>query len=120
MRNSLLALSLLFVLTACSGEPSESNMAEAVGNNIKNEIAQAKQMAAAFMGQKAADEMTKDAQFNGFESFEKLGCKEVGTSPGYNCDFKFSVTVQGQKREEQASGRFVNADNGWTVELARR
>lgn len=119
MRKSFLAMTLLLALTACSGEPSESNMSEAVGNSIKHEIDQAKQMAAAFMGQKAAEEMTKGAEFTGFDSFEKIGCKAVENNPGYNCDFKFSATVQGVKKEQQASGRFVKADSGWTVTLGK-
>jgi len=119
MRKSLLAMSLLFILTACSGEPSEGNMAGAVESSIKQEIDAAKQMAVALMGQQAADAMTKDAEFKGFDTFEKISCKEVEGTPAYDCDFKFSAKVGGKVTEQLASGRFSNGDKGWGVVLKK-
>jgi hypothetical protein len=104
------AAALALAVGACfGGEPSESDMAEAMRNNIK--IQQAVMLSLPAPG--AMEQALKTAVA------EKSACKAAQGEPGYVCDFRFgSKQTNGTVRwGEAAKGRFYKVDGKWAVDL---
>lgn len=109
----LLAMSL--TLAACSGEPSGSDMQQAVEKAVKEQIAQQNQRLSALAGSSAANPFGKTA-FSGFSKFIKHACVRASDEPGYVCDFDFS-TDKGASTHDK--GRFYEANGGLAFEERR-
>lgn len=116
--NILSALSLtgILLLTGCSGEPSSAQMEKAVGNLIRQTIAQTAGMMQA-IGRNAPN--IRMPEFNGFDSFEKLDCKPVEEKQGggYMCRFKFASTIAGHAETGTMAARFFQSEQGWQAEM---
>jgi hypothetical protein len=109
----LLAMSL--TLAACSGEPSELEMQQAVEKAVKEQITQQNQLFATLAGKDTANPFGK-AAFSGFAKFVKHGCIRASDEPGYVCDFDFS-TDKGASTHDK--GRFFQANGGLAFEERR-
>ena len=99
----LLAASVA-LLSACSGEPSSSDVEKAVSANAAQGSAQMEQLSRgssrAFMPQ--------------VHGIKKLGCRaETGTA--YVCDIELDMTSQGVRGKVPTSMRFVKGSEGWAI-----
>lgn len=106
-RSTILSLTFAAcaLLTACDGEPSESDMKGAVGQTfggVNKELASMAKLV-------GKDLSTK------IKSFKKLACAKPEGKPGYACDFEMTVDGPLGESKEKGSARFVKGDKGWTV-----
>lgn len=90
-------LGAVLALTGCSGEPSSTDMKQALESAMKANPIVA-------------------AMFGGFEEFEKIACKEAEGKPGFVCDYKATTTVMGQKTTSNGTARFTQGKNGWEAQ----
>lgn len=111
-----LALACL-ALAGCSGEPSDSNMADALKNDPML------RMVASEMSSRPVSpgrETTAEAFLDSL-TVAKLGCVEAQGAPGYVCDFKFTIgTNKSNKMSDRpGKGRFFKGPDGWSFEEIR-
>lgn len=109
------ALALSLVLTACSGEPSESEMQKAVEKAVKDQIAQQNQLFATLAGKSSANPFGQ-AAFSGFSKFVKHGCVRASDEPGYICDFDLATDNTASTHDK---GRFYEANGALAFEQRR-
>lgn len=95
-----------FLLTACSGEPSDSDIKNAVTRQMQAEADAVKK----FGGSQAAG-MMKDMMPD-IKSVKKIGCKADGDK-AYKCDVELEVTQMGNTNKGVAPMRFVKGSDGW-------
>lgn len=99
----LLAASVA-LLSACSGEPSSSDVEKAVSANAAQGSAQMEQLS-------RGSSKTFMPQVHGIK---KLGCRaETGTA--YVCDIELDMTSQGVRGKVPTSMRFVKGSEGWAI-----
>ena len=99
------AFAACIALTACGGEPSESDLKGAVEQTfggVNKELASMAKLV-------GKDLSTK------IKSFKKLACAKPEGKPGYACDFEMTVDGPLGESSQKASARFVKGDKGWTV-----
>lgn len=106
-------LASVLLLAGCSGEPSARDMEKAVAKSIQDTLDQAKQFVHALGGRNAPQVQ----DFGGFDSFEKVSCNELQDNRGWNCEFRFTATFNGQTETATERGRFFQTDKGWVVEM---
>lgn len=105
---SLPLVALGLSLTACSGEPSESEMLQAL-NKFASAIQQQQAAAMAFVvgtgrgGMPAMPTVT---------AFRKLGCQPVDIGVGHVCEFTATFSGKGEMRDR---ARFFRAADGALV-----
>ena len=100
-----LAFAACTALTACGGEPSESDLKGAVEQTfggVNKELAGMAKL------------VGKDLSTT-IKSFKKLACAKPEGKPGYACDFEMTVDGPLGESSQKASARFVKGDKGWTV-----
>ncbi len=93
------------LLTACGGEPSETDLKAAVEQTygtVNKELAGVGKT----IGKDLSTKVT---------AFKKLACAKVEGKPGYACDFEMTVDGPLGASTQKGSGRFVKGDAGWTV-----
>jgi hypothetical protein len=94
-----------FLVSACGGEPSASNIQEAMEQQMANE--------GKAVGGMMGGEMAKNMQAK-IHGVEKIACNKADGKPGYRCDFSVDIEVPILGRTTQnGSGRFVDGDDGW-------
>ena len=91
-------------LVACSGEPTESEIAEAVKNQLELQL---KSTAGIFN--------EDDISIN---SVKKIACTEGIEKSGYHCDINVDIDIKmpfigTQKQQGIQSIRLVKTDSGW-------
>lgn len=104
MRKSpLVLLGLLTVLAACdkeeAGEPTEAQMKEVVGANIRADVERTRR--------------PNDKGFEGFADFDKVSCTAI-TAPaaGWNCTFKMTLRINGVEMSKEHTGFFARTAEG--------
>ena len=107
IRTKILApLAAALMLAGCSGEPSESNMKDAMVSKL----------AVVFGTQgQSVDEMKARL------AVEKGDCVEASGEPGWICDVRVGQTVNGQKQfpTPWGKGRFFKVNGNWAFEERR-
>lgn len=93
------------LLTACGGEPSESDMKAAVEDTFGG---MNKELGS--VGKMIGKDLTTKVK-----SLKKLGCAKAEGNPGYRCDFEMLVDGPLGEKTEKASGRFIKGDKAWSV-----
>jgi hypothetical protein len=96
----------LLALTACGGEPSESDIKTAFNNQVQAETKAMQQFAG-----KAGADMAKSLMPE-IKSVKKIGCKEDGEK-AYKCDVEMEVTQSGTTNKGIVPMRFVKGSDGW-------
>lgn len=96
----------LLALTACGGEPSESDIKTAFNNQVQAEAKAMQQFAG-----KAGADMAK-SMMPEIKSIKKVGCKEDGEK-AYKCDVEMEVTQSGTTNKGIVPMRFVKGSDGW-------
>lgn len=100
-------VSMVFLaITACSSEPSDSDIKTAVGNQMK---AEAKAMAE-MLGSRAGRE--EEELLKNIKNMKKIGCKADGDN-AYKCDVELEVTRSGTTNKGVIPMRFVKGSDGW-------
>ncbi|MDO8606882.1 MAG: hypothetical protein Q7R40_10130 [Phaeospirillum sp.] len=103
------SLSVVFtacaLLTACGGEPSDTDMKAAVEQTFGG-INKELDGVGKLIGKDLATKV---------KAFKKVACAKPEGKPGYACDFEMTLTGPLGEKTEKASGRFVKDDKGWTV-----
>lgn len=89
-------------------------MEKAVASLIQEAIGQSRQFVQSMGGSTAGADL-KD--FEGFERFEKIGCKPDTTEGRWICQFRFTATLNGKTETATESGRFYQTDRGWQAEM---
>ncbi len=114
MKFKILAASILAIpLSACSGEPTETDIANAISSG---QDASSKQ-ALAFAGD---NQMTRDMLKKMqpvVSDVRKLGCKSEGSN-GYLCNVEFKVSggIMSQNPQTTAAPiRLVKGSDGWLI-----
>lgn len=103
----LLATIALFAVASCgSSEPSESDIATALQNQIKAQLEQSNGM---------FDEEDITVRY-----IKKVGCSKAQEQGGYLCDVDIDLDVKlpfvgTQNQKGVQSLRFVKTDDGWNV-----
>lgn len=100
-----MAVILCAGLTACGGEPSDSDMKSAIEQTfgkMNEELSS--------VGKLIGKDLTAKVK-----AFKKLGCAKAEGNPGYRCDFEMTVDGPLGEKAEKASGRFVKGDKAWSV-----
>jgi len=108
----IMALALALLLAACSGEPGEGDIREAVFKNA------AFRMSLGMMvGGVAAMETTMKSG-----SIEKSSCVSAQGAPGYVCDFRigFKQPNGSVMFGTPLQGRFFKSGGNWDVELSNQ
>ena len=100
----LFLLLVVSQLVACSGEPTESDIAAAVTNQLKTQL---KSTGGIFN--------EDDVSIN---SIKKIGCTEAKEKSGYHCDINVDIDIKmpfigTQKQQGIQSLRLIKTDNGW-------
>ena len=96
------------VLTACSSEPSSSDMKAALEPELKQMLEMQANMTNPFTGR------AKPASATGpkLEEIRKIGCKDDGEK-AYRCDVEIVIVEGGAKRSSVVPARFVKTSSGW-------
>lgn len=102
------------ILAACSGEPSESSMREAVEKTAKAQIDRARASMQALMGRHNPYANQMMPEFTGLGDFKKLSCVAATHAPGHVCDFRF--TAKEGRTAQNAKGRFFKGADGFEFE----
>lgn len=99
-----LSLLMVFGLTACSGEPSQSDIETAIQKNIDESNEQIKSLAGG-----------SDMKIT-LQSVKKINCVEAKDTGGYSCDVEIKATMP-FIGEQQKTGnlRFIEKDGAWIV-----
>ena len=92
------------LLSACSGEPSSSDVEKAVSANASRGSAQMEQLS-------RGSSTTFMPQIHGVK---KLGCRPE-TSAAYACDIEVDMTSQGVRGKVPTSMRFIKGSEGWAA-----
>ena len=109
------ASALIIFLTACSSEPSASDIDSAVRKSTDDANKAAIEMATAFAGAKAVESMKDAIPQLKICSAKKVGCKEDGTN-AYKCDVEYDAEQPLMGRVQTiVPMRFVKGSNGWAV-----
>lgn len=104
-------------LAACSGEPNANDMKQATLNNpsIKANLTMLLNAQSGLTGQaeQSASAFISEAQF------ERGACAAASNEPGFVCDYRINMTINGEtRRGEWTKARFFQAD-GWQIDPAR-
>ena len=99
----LLAASVA-LLSACSGEPSNSDVEKAISANASRGSAQMEQLS-------RGSSKTFMPQIHGVR---KLGCRPE-TSAAYACDIEVDMTSRGVRSKVPTSMRFIKGSEGWAA-----
>lgn len=91
----LMSAALAMTLTACSSEPSEAEMKEAIQQHIMGS-----------MGPLGASLVVS-------VEIKKIGCESA--KQGYLCDFEGHIETPMFTNNGKDKGLFVKGDQGWTV-----
>lgn len=119
MRTSLRVLvpgALAILLASCSGEPSESDIANALQKAMKAEREQLEALGAGLMGKSAPNPMSDMLDIR-IADVEKIGCQESGKN-AYTCDVRYKVSgglAGSAGRSMSAPVRMISASEGWVV-----
>ena len=106
MRSILRMLPFCVLLAACSSEPSESQLTDAVHEQYDKFNQQA---------QEAMGRVAPEAQFV-VHSVRKVACTPVATPPGYNCDVETDMTTPGIGRNKSIMHiELETIASGWQV-----
>jgi hypothetical protein len=96
-----------FLVSACGGEPSASDIQEA----MEQQIVEAGKTTGGMIG----GELAKQMQVKIY-SVEKIACKKADGKPGYQCDFSADIESPMIGRSKQnGTARFVDGDDGWRL-----
>lgn len=103
-----ISLGLFLSLTGCSGggEPSESEISDALANLLRSQI-------------EASSDIFEEDDVN-INSIRKVGCVELKETSGYNCDIEVDIDVDmpfvgKQKQQGIQTLRFIKTDQGWSA-----
>lgn len=99
-----LMAALGLALGACSDEPTEAAMVQAMNDFMSRMSRQQAAAPATMMGQPRQPQPMPV-----IEDFRKIGCKPAQPDAGYRCEFE--ATVNGS-RGSKANGRFFKAADG--------
>lgn len=113
----LLAAGVVMSLSACSGEPSASDISNALQSALQNEKDQLYGPGGMF-GRSAANSFGDMVDFE-ISDFEKVGCKEDGEN-SYICNVSYTLSggLFGKTRRPVAAPiHVVKASDGWTVAI---
>lgn len=102
-----------FALSACSGEPSEGAMRDALERTAKTQIDNARASMRAMGGSNNPFVEKMLPTYQGIKDFTKLSCVPAKDEPGYICDFRISVNGGGSAN---AKGRFFKGPDGLAFE----
>lgn len=97
-------LPLLTLVSACSGEPSGSQLEKAFRTAAEPEFAQLNKMAQ-LMGQPAVE----------LESVKKISCKASDQGPGFACAAEIKVKSGDKTSKEVTTIPIIKGDDGWQV-----
>jgi hypothetical protein len=102
------------VLTGCSGEPSESDMIQAINAHDRFRLT----IVATLMARGVAEADAKTI-FRENSRIEKSGCVQAQGMPGFVCDFRWGLKQPDGSVNflNPAKGRFFKSGNGWAAEL---
>lgn len=107
-----MALTLLgmTLLTACSGEPSESDIKTAIQSEMDNSVKDASH----YGGQMAGDMVQR--MMPKLYGVHKIGCtKEEGAS--YICDVEIdAATVLSERQKKISKMHFIKGSDGWMMQ----
>lgn len=98
----------VLMMTACSGEPSSSDVKGALENDVKQMLEMQSNFASALSGRGQSASATKPK----LEDIRKVGCKEDGEK-AYRCDVEIVVMNGGEKKSSVVPARFVKTSSGW-------
>jgi hypothetical protein len=109
MKSSRIAIviSMCAGLSACGGEPSESDIRSAMETSLDQSIT----ALAGAAGTPAGDEARKQSQIVGVS---KVGCQKDGDS-AYKCDVTVEAKSMLGQQKNTTSARLVKTSDGWTV-----
>ena len=104
----ILVSTAALMMTACSSEPSSSDMKAALEPELKQMLEIQANMANAFTGRAKAASATGPK----LEDIRKIGCKEDGEK-AYRCDVEIVTAEGGAKKSSVVPARFVKTSSGW-------
>lgn len=110
-RGTVAAVMALGLAGCWSGDPSASNMLQALNDNHDWRLG----LALLLKGEQAAAGIMKES------TVEKSSCAQAQGSPGYICDFRWGWRQSDGKIEysHPIKGRFFKTGNQWAVELIK-
>ena len=96
------------MMTACSNEPSSSDMKTALESDLKQMLQMQANMTNAFTGRGNSASATGPK----LEDIRKIGCKADGEK-AYRCDVEIVTVSGGEKKSNVVPARFVKTSSGW-------
>jgi hypothetical protein len=106
MKTSYLSLlPVTFILAACGGAPSDSDIKTALEKAVSDQ-----QKAMAAVGGSAMGNLFKID----YTSVKKIGCKEDGEK-AYRCDVEVSAKTALGEQKQVSSMRLVKGSDGWVA-----
>ena len=106
MRAILRILPLCMLLAACSSEPSEAELSDAVHGQYDTFNRQT---------QEAMGRLVPDTQFV-VHSVRKVVCTPIATPAGFDCDVEVDMTTPGIGRDKSIKHiELETIDSGWQV-----
>lgn len=104
----ILPLACALGLAACTNEPTEADLRQAVERQVSAQNASMEQLLGKGLTQAAR-------QFTGeIKGVRKIGCQPDGEQ-AYRCDVELEIEHLGTLAREPASYRFVKGSEGWMV-----
>ena len=104
----LLAPVAALMMTACSSEPSSSDMKIALEGDLKQALQMQSSVANVFGGRGT----TAPATGPKLEDIRKVGCKGDGEK-AYLCDVEIVIVNGAEKKTKVVPARFVKTSSGW-------
>lgn len=103
----LASSSAVFLLFACSSEPSESEIQAVIKAGYDRSAENARTMSGGVL---------PDSMLPQFFGAKKIGCAAAQGSAGYNCDIEIDASkpIVGRS-QEMVKLRLVKGDNGWVI-----
>lgn len=96
-----------FTLAGCSGEPSESDIEDAVKANVAQVNTTVKNVGGGLIG---------DSMQTQVHGVKKIACAKASEDAGYNCDVELDITAPIVGRSKNVGKiRLVEGDSGWAV-----
>ena len=104
----VLVSAVVLMMTACSSEPSSSDMKTALESDVKQMLQMQANMDHAFGGRGRA----ASAAGPKLEDILKVGCNDDGEK-AYYCDVEIVIVDGTEKKSLGVTARFVKTSSGW-------
>ena len=101
---------VVLMMTACSSEPSSSDIRTALESDLQQMLDIQANMTNPFTGKGRSASATGPK----VEDIRKIGCKEDGEK-AYRCDVEIVIVEGGAKKSSVVPARFVKTSSGWQV-----